>query len=223
MVGTSGQIDAPFQARPQQASVADIYRFEPVLGVALGVLAVPVIAVAGVVISILSRRSPFIAHLRVGTGGSPLWMWKLRTMWPESRLPGSSWRLVERIAGAEIPGNDALTPDPRIRHWFPAFCRRHSIDELPQLMHVVRGQMSLVGPRPITRGELDKYYGPEAKEVLRLRPGMTGLWQVNGRSSLTYRERLRMDLELVRNFSATLYFTLLLRTIPKLFSGAGAR
>jgi lipopolysaccharide/colanic/teichoic acid biosynthesis glycosyltransferase len=82
--------------------------------------------------------------------------------------------------------------------------------------------MSLVGPRPITRKELDQHYGPRAGEVLRLRPGLTGLWQVSGRNVLSYEERCQMDLALVRRFNLKLYVLILLRTIPKLMSGAGS-
>jgi len=222
-VGTSQQIPVPFQTRYRETAAADIYRFEPILGVALGILAMPVIAVAGTVVAILSRRSPFIGHRRVGSGGVPFWMWKLRTMWPDSDPPSGPWRLVERIEGTEIPEHKGLTADPRVTSRFSAFCRRHSIDELPQLLHVVCGQMSLVGPRPITRSELDRHYGSGAGEILQMRPGLTGLWQISGRNSLTYQERYKMDLELVRNFSPKLYISVLLKTLPKLINGADSR
>jgi exopolysaccharide production protein ExoY len=188
----------------------------------MSVVAAPALIAAGAVIILLSRKSPFVAHQRVGTAGVPFWMWKLRTMWDDSHEGTGTWKLVERIANGEIP-EDKSSPDPRIRNRFSSFCRRHSIDELPQLFHVALGQMSLVGPRPITRKELDRHYGAKADEVLQLRPGITGLWQVNGRNILTYQERCQMDLALVRGFSLPLYASILLRTIPKLISGAGSR
>ena len=101
-------------------------------------------------------------------------------------------------------------------------CRRFSLDELPQLAHVVAGQMSLVGPRPITRVELAKHYGSSADEVMSLLPGMTGLWQVLGRDRLSYARRRRLDLFLVRHFSTRLYFLILLRTIPSVLLGRNA-
>jgi lipopolysaccharide/colanic/teichoic acid biosynthesis glycosyltransferase len=143
-------------------------------------------------------------------------------MWPDSSPETGSWKLVENIADDSIPENKSMTPDPRVNHRFASFCRKYSIDELPQLFHVALGQMSLVGPRPITRKELDQHYGPRAGEVLRLRPGLTGLWQVSGRNVLSYEERCQMDLALVRRFSLKLYVSVLLRTIPKLMSGAGS-
>ena len=97
-----------------------------------------------------------------------------------------------------------------------------SLDEMPQLVHVIRGEMSLVGPRPITRAELDAYYGNAAAEVLSLRPGITGLWQVMGRNRLTYAQRRRLDLWLVRRASPRLFFAILARTVPRVLSGRGA-
>ena len=105
---------------------------------------------------------------------------------------------------------------------FASFCRRHSIDELPQLWHVVTGEMSLVGPRPMTRVELRRYYGDDAEEILRVKPGLAGLWQVSGRNRLSYAERRRLDLQLVRERSPRVYFSVLLRTIPEVLHGENA-
>ncbi len=120
-----------------------------------------------------------------------------------------------------MPGSKA-SRDARVNSRFAAFCRRYSLDELPQLYHVARGEMSLVGPRPITLVELEDHYGACAEEVLSLRPGLTGLWQVMGRSRLTYARRKRLDLLLVRRASASLYFRILLRSIPCVLSGRDA-
>ncbi|MBZ5586793.1 MAG: sugar transferase, partial [Acidobacteriia bacterium] len=101
-------------------------------------------------------------------------------------------------------------------------CRRHSIDELPQLWHVLKGEMSLVGPRPMTAAELQRWYGADAKQILLCKPGITGLWQVRGRNSLSYSQRRRLDLFLVRNWSPSLYFRILLSTVPRVISGENA-
>ncbi|HTF67062.1 MAG TPA: sugar transferase, partial [Edaphobacter sp.] len=87
---------------------------------------------------------------------------------------------------------------------------------------VVRGQMSFVGPRPITRLEIDKFYGDCAEELLSLRPGLTGLWQLMGRSRLSYAARRELDLLFVRRASAGLYFSILLKTVPRVLTGTGA-
>jgi lipopolysaccharide/colanic/teichoic acid biosynthesis glycosyltransferase len=112
--------------------------------------------------------------------------------------------------------------DRRISSSFAAWCRRHSLDEIPQLVHIVRGEMSFVGPRPITRAELDAHYEDCAPEVLSLRPGLTGLWQVMGRNRLTYAQRRRLDLLLVRRASPRFFLAILIRTIRCVLRGYGA-
>jgi lipopolysaccharide/colanic/teichoic acid biosynthesis glycosyltransferase len=183
--------------------------FEPAAAaVALVLLSPVLIAVAAVIMS-LSRRSPLIRHTRVGWRGETLTMWKFRTMWGASEAV----HYDPTIKSAD---------DPRITSRFAAWCRRMSIDELPQLFHVVRGQMSFVGPRPITRVEIDTFYGDCAAELLSLRPGLTGLWQLLGRSRLSYAKRRKLDLLFVRRASAGLYFSILLKTVPRLLAGTGA-
>ena len=105
---------------------------------------------------------------------------------------------------------------------FSAFCRRHSIDELPQLLHVVSGQMSLVGPRPITREELDQHYGSGVAEILRMRPGLTCLWAVSGRDNVDFETWMKMDMQYIDNWSLALDWKILLRTIPRVLTGRGA-
>jgi exopolysaccharide production protein ExoY len=194
---------------------------ERAAGVAFLIAASPLIAASGAIVAVLSRRSPFIAHQRVGHAGEVLWVWKLRTMWdrrtPETHEQG--W--VEYIV-AEPAGGRKNPFDHRITSRFARFLRRHSIDELPQLWHVARGEMSLVGPRPLTRTELSRYYGTRAAQVLSVKPGITGIWQTRGRSAVKFPERAAMDLELVNGLNARTYFSILLRTIPALFHGKGA-
>jgi lipopolysaccharide/colanic/teichoic acid biosynthesis glycosyltransferase len=105
---------------------------------------------------------------------------------------------------------------------FAAFCRRYSLDELPQLWQVVRGEMSLVGPRPLTRQELDTYYGADASRIIAAKPGLSGLWQISGRSRLTYPQRRRLDLFLVRKWSVSLYLRILFTTLPRVAAGKDA-
>lgn len=181
-------------------------------------LCFPLLAFAAVMVRLLSGRSPFVAHRRVGYGGATLWVYKLRTMW---KAPAAEpFRLVEYLVGGGV-GIRKTRKDPRVTSRFAALCRRYSIDELPQLWQVVRGELALVGPRPITAPELDLHYAA-AREVLSARPGLTGLWQINGRGHLTYSQRRRLDLFLVRNFSPALYARILLRTPWRVLSGSGA-
>lgn len=183
-------------------------------------MASPVLLVAGLVIAILSRRSPLVAHLRVGEHGRPIWVLKLRTMWGSESGPRRAFveRLPMKIGMPERkPFND-----PRVASRFARMCRRYSIDELPQLWQVIRGEMALVAPRPLTRHELESYYGADAQELLARKPGISGLWQVSGRSRLTYSQRRRLDLFMIRKWSFRLYLRILFLTALKVLAGRDA-
>jgi exopolysaccharide production protein ExoY len=201
--------------RPNRA----VHLLDKVCAAALLTVSLPVVIPTALLISVLSKRSPFVAHLRVGQFGKPLRMLKLRTMWQADDRSSGPW-LVEEV-GSNAP-ESKVAGDPRVRSRFARWCRRYSIDELPQLIHVLRGEMSMVGPRPITKDELTRHYGEWAEQVVELRPGITGLWQTMGRNGLTYSQRRRLDLFLVRRYSVRLYLRILLRTIPRLISGSGA-
>jgi lipopolysaccharide/colanic/teichoic acid biosynthesis glycosyltransferase len=183
--------------------------FEPLAAALVLVLLLPVLIVVAATITALARRSPLIRHTRVGWRGETLAMLKFRTMWGAGEL-------------VDFDPTVKSADDPRITSRFAAWCRRTSIDELPQLFHVLRGRMSFVGPRPITKLEIDKQYGDCAEELLSLRPGLTGLWQLMGRNHLSYATRRELDLLFVRHASAGLYFSILLKTIPKVLTGTGA-
>ena len=190
---------------------------------ALGALVAlaPLLLIVAISTAVLSRMSPLIAHRRLGLGGSPLWVLKFRTMWRRGSRPTGRFALVEYIVDESGPHEKGVR-DQRISSRFARFCRRHSIDELPQLLNVVRGEMSLVGPRPITDSEWKLHYRPHAAEVLDVKPGLSGLWQIRGRSRLTYEQRRDLDLALVRNRSLKLYFQILLWTLPEIWSGRNA-
>jgi lipopolysaccharide/colanic/teichoic acid biosynthesis glycosyltransferase len=193
--------------KPQHLGLLEpVYAAERLVAALLLIVLSPVMLVLGVAIATLSRRTPLILHARVGLGGAAFRMLKLRTMW------GGAGNL-------EYVPEIKIARDPRVTSRIAAFCRRYSLDELPQLLHVLSGRMSLVGPRPLTPSELKRYYGSAAAEVVSVRPGMTGLWQVVGRSRLTYAQRKRLDLFFVRRASPGLYFRILLRTIPRVLAG----
>ncbi len=183
--------------------------FERLLAAALFLVTLPILAASMGVVWMLSRQAPFVTHRRLGLGGATLCVLKLRTMW--GREERARFHLVE--PNVDQPGEGCKPKcDPRVTSCFAAFCRRYSIDELPQLLQVMRGELALVGPRPITAAEFERHYATSAREVLRLKPGLTGLWQVKGRSRLTYSQRRRLDLFLARRLSPSLYFYILLRT-----------
>ena len=195
---------------------------ERLASVALLAALSPVIVGSAVALSLLSGRTPLIAHRRVGWRGSTLWMLKLRTMWGhEDTGAGRRSGCIEYIDDNRGPQLKQAA-DPRVNNRFARFCRRHSIDELPQLWHVICGEMSLVGPRPMTEGELRRHYEAFAEEVLDMKPGIAGLWQVSGRNQLSYPERRQLDLELVRRRSIRMYLEILVRALPEIWSGANS-
>jgi exopolysaccharide production protein ExoY len=209
------------QTARESAQLPALELAERAAGLLLLVVVGPVLVASALVIAIFSRRSPLVAHLRVAKDGAPFWMLKLRTMWSPHDDSGMADKWIERIIAE--PDTDAKDPsDSRVANSFAAFCRRHSIDELPQLWHVARGEMSLVGPRPLTRAEIDRHYGDRAAELLSVKPGLTGLWQVAGRSAIQFPQRSAMDLELVRSLKPRVYLTILIRTLPALITGKGA-
>lgn len=208
-----------FRPREVGATLRVIYALEPVAAAVGLILAMPVMVVLAAWVAVLARRSPLVRHHRIGWRGAPLPMLKVRTMWNRDATPGPIFT-IEDVCDY-IPEAKHVS-DPRVTSRFAAWCRRYSLDELPQLYHVMRGEMSIVGPRPITHAELETHYGPSMREVLSLRPGLVGLWQVMGRNHLTYARRRRLDLLLVRRASATLYFRILVRAISKVFCGHGA-
>jgi exopolysaccharide production protein ExoY len=183
-------------------------------------ISLPLVAVIAIIIFIQSRQGPLVRHSRVGWRGNPLGVLKFRTMWDGTESP-SKFFSIEEITAASVPVLKTGA-DSRVSSRFAAFCRRHSLDEIPQLYHVARGDMSLVGPRPLTAAELKKWYGASAETILTLRPGLTGLWQVKGRNRLTYPQRRRLDIFLARRASAGLYFLILMLTVPKVLFGADA-
>lgn len=195
---------------------------ERLASVGLFAVVSPVLAVSAVAISLLSGRTPLIAHRRVGWRGTTLWMLKLRTMWgPTAGKPRRASRWVEYIDDQAGPIRKHPT-DPRVPNGFARFCRRHSIDELPQLWHVIRGEMALVGPRPATASELRTHYGSDAETMLAVKPGIAGLWQISGRNRLTYEQRRELDVEFVRTRSLAMYAKILMRTLPEVLRGSNS-
>lgn len=183
-------------------------------------LTTPVLMLAAIVVVAISRRSPLVAHQRVGLGGRAIWVLKLRTMWKGDSSKRLLW--IHRLSPAEAPVLPPNVKNLRVTSRFARFCRRYSLDELPQLWHVLRGDMSLVGPRPLTREELDTYYGPDAALIVSAKPGLTGLWQINGRSRLSYAQRRRLDLLLIKKWSVPLYLGILFITLPRVLAGKDA-
>lgn len=187
------------------------------LGLVLFVGALPVIGVAAALVRATSRGPAFFAQERIGRDGTPFTLHKLRSM----VVDAEARRTDALLAGSDRDGlMFKMHRDPRITR-VGGYLRRLSIDELPQLWNVVRGEMSLVGPRPPLRSEFDAYHDAVQRRM-RVKPGLTGLWQVSGRADLTWEESVRLDLRYVDNWSVALDLQILWRTVRAVFVGAGA-
>jgi lipopolysaccharide/colanic/teichoic acid biosynthesis glycosyltransferase len=173
--------------------------------------------VAIVVCVRLSGRGPILfRQQRLGRHGKHFWCYKFRTMVPDAEsLLSQSPDLI-----AQFNENYKIQSDPRVTR-VGAILRRTSLDELPQFWNVLRGDMSLIGPRPIVEQELDKY-GAHAGRLLSVKPGLGGIWQVSGRSDTSYAERVAMDLRYIETRSLGLDLKLMILTAVVVIRGKGA-
>jgi len=176
----------------------------------------PVLIAAAIAIRFDDRGPAFFRQTRIGEGGAPFTMWKLRSMYVDAEE-----RRLALLASTDRDGlMFKMRRDPRItrvgRH-----LRRLSLDELPQLLNVVRGDMSLVGPRPPLPSEVESYHDAVTRRLL-VRPGLTGLWQVSGRADLSWEESIHLDLRYVDNWSFAMDAQIMWRTARAVFGGKGA-
>ncbi|HXJ00768.1 MAG TPA: sugar transferase [Micropepsaceae bacterium] len=169
---------------------------------------------------LLSGGSPIFVQHRVGRNGGLFRCYKFRSMVKDANRVLSDYLEHNPAAREEWNRSFKLLRDPRIT-WFGQCLRRTSMDELPQLFNVLKGEMSLVGPRPIVPNEVE-YYADKITDYCRCRPGMTGLWQVSGRNLVSYDRRVRLDAIYARKQSVRLDMIILLRTVKVVVSGAGA-
>lgn len=181
-----------------------------IAGAAL-VLAAPVMIVVGLLIKVTAGGPAVFSHRRVGFGGSSFDCYKFRSMVANSDEVLKAYLESNAHARKEWEETHKIRNDPRVT-LFGRLLRKSSLDELPQLINILRGDMSCVGPRPIVEDELRRY-GEHQAEYLAARPGLTGLWQVSGRSSMDYNNRVALDSHYVRNWSIWLDIVILLRTI----------
>jgi Undecaprenyl-phosphate galactose phosphotransferase WbaP len=194
--------------------------FDHVVAMVLLVLLAPLLLALSLVVR-LDGGPAFYRHRRIGAGGHAFDCIKFRTMVLDSE------RVLRRVldedpaAAEEWAATQKLRNDPRVTR-FGQFLRRSSLDELPQLLNVLRGEMSLVGPRPIVRTEIARY-ADDIDYYYETKPGLTGLWQVSGRSDTSYARRVRLDVWYVRNWTLWHDIAILLKTIPAVFLQRGAQ
>ncbi len=180
----------------------------------------PLAAVISLAIVVESGRPAIFGHLRIGKAGKPFTAWKFRTMIGDADQALKDAVIEVPELRAEWEARRKLRTDPRLTRVGRAL-RRTSMDELPQLWNVLLGQMSLVGPRPIVAEEVARY-GEAMHLYTQVPPGLTGLWQVSGRSDTTYAERVRLDTHYVRSWSIWLDIVILVRTLWIVATGSGA-
>ena len=163
----------------------------------------------------------FFAHTRIGKDGKPFPCYKFRSMVVNSQEMLQKYLAENPAAREEWEHDFKLKDDPRVTP-IGKVLRRTSLDELPQIFNVLRGEMSLVGPRPVIQEELDKYYGETAKLYCTVKPGITGLWQVSGRSDIGYDERVALDATYIKYRSMWGDIVILWKTIGVVLMKKGA-
>ncbi len=216
----------PVARRERRRSLAGRRAFDLLGAGALLILASPVMIGIAVAVWTTSRGPALFRQDRVGRGERTFRIYKFRTMRVDASDAIHRQYVTDMLNGNAVPqGEDAvafkLADDPRITK-VGGFLRKTSLDELPQLLNVIRGNMSLIGPRPVLPWEAE-LFDPRYRTRFAVKPGMTGLWQVSGRSTLTMNDALELDVEYVERRSFRLDLSILLKTVPALLDGGGAR
>jgi exopolysaccharide production protein ExoY len=175
-------------------------------------LLLPLLVLIGTLIWATAGHPIFFTHTRIGQNGRIFRCYKFCTMVPNADQILRLYLADDAAALKEWNLTRKLAKDPRVTS-LGQLLRKSSLDELPQLINVIRGEMSCVGPRPVVANELDRY-GARKAEYLQARPGMTGLWQISGRSALSYEERVALDCHYIRNWSLWSDLKILWKTIP---------
>lgn len=181
----------------------------------------PVFLLIAVAVRCSSKGKIIYSHERIGRGGVPFKCYKFRTMYPDADLILSEILQNNPKKLQEWNQTHKLKDDPRITP-IGTFLRRTSLDELPQFWNVLKGDLSVVGPRPVVKDEVVKHLGPKAYKILSIRPGLTGIWQVTGRSNISYAKRIFLDELYVDTRSFLLDLKLILKTIPSMVTAKGA-
>jgi Undecaprenyl-phosphate galactose phosphotransferase WbaP len=185
-----------------------------------GMVILPMIGFIMLLIKLTSSGPIFYGQTRLGRGGKEFKAWKFRSMVKDADEQLKKYLAEHPELREEWERDHKLKNDPRVT-WIGNILRRTSLDELPQLWNILKGEMSLVGPRPIVQEEVEKY-GEKFSLYKKVRPGLSGLWQVSGRNDITYAERVALDCYYVRNWSVWLDIVILARTVRVVLLGKGA-
>lgn len=196
--------------------------FKRLFDLVLILLSLPVVLPLILFLALLVRRdggAAFFGHTRIGRNGVSFQCWKLRSMIADSGLVLQNHLKSNPKARMEWALSQKLSHDPRVTP-FGDFLRRSSLDELPQLWNVLKGEMSLVGPRPVTAEEIQRYANQRGA-YMACRPGLTGLWQVGGRNDVSYDARVSMDVEYNRAMCLWLDIRIISRTFGVILARSG--
>ena len=193
--------------------------FDIVLAMISIVLLMPIFLIIAIIIKFDSKGKIIFKHKRIGKNGQPIYLYKFRTMYTNSNEILEELLKDPKIK-KEWEENYKLTNDPRITK-VGSFLRKSSLDELPQLLNILMGNMSFVGPRPLVEKEIEKY-GKNKNKLLSVIPGLTGWWACNGRSCTTYEERIKLELYYVKNRSIKLDLKVIFKTFITVLKRTGA-
>ena len=185
-----------------------------------GLCILPFLLVIAVMVAVDNKGNVIFAHRRIGRDGKEFKCYKFQTMIPNAQEALEKYLAENPEARKEWEESFKLTDDPRVTK-LGSILRKTSLDEMPQLWNVIKGDMSLVGPRPIVAKEIERY-GEYFREYAMVSPGITGMWQASGRSDTTYEERVEMDTWYVRNWSVWIDLMYLFKTVKIVFTGKGA-
>ncbi|KXF76620.1 exopolysaccharide biosynthesis protein [Paramesorhizobium deserti] len=192
-----------------------------VVGAVLGlILLSPLFLMIALLVKFSDGGSVFYGHRRIGRDGNPFHCLKFRTMVEDGDAVLAAHFTANPEARAEWLATRKLQKDPRVTN-VGTVLRKLSLDELPQLVNVLRGEMSLVGPRPVVKDEID-LYGPAAVYYFKSRPGLTGVWQISGRNDVSYDDRIAFDRYYVENWSFQKDIVIILKTIPAVCASRGS-
>ncbi len=195
--------------------------FDLVFAICLLPILIPLIFIIGVLIKLDSEGNIFFSHTRVGKNGKKIRIYKFRTMYKDAQQRLKKILEQDERARKEWESTFKLKNDPRVTR-IGRFLRRTSLDELPQILNVLKGELSFVGPRPVVEEEIKKYYKENAEFYYMVKPGITGLWQVRGRSNTGYDYRVQLDTWYVLNWSLWLDIVILFKTIKVVLKKEGA-
>lgn len=185
------------------------------------IVGAPLFFFVALAVRLSSKGKIIYFHERIGRGGKPFRCYKFRTMYPNADQRLKEILNQDSDLKKEWELKRKLKNDPRITP-IGAFLRKTSLDELPQFWNILVGDLSVVGPRPVVKAEVEKFMGLDAPKILSVRPGLTGIWQVSGRSNTTYKMRIEMDKQYIDSQSFLLDLKLIRDTIPALLSREGA-